>query len=469
MPESGSTASISDKPIKLNFKQAVVSFVDNDSKPNTSPVLPVDLLVTFDASARTACFRLRTAHLDLRASLSTSQVTKRPINILIQPEHIVSLVNTHLESAPEGIASAPNIVFPGEVFCWRFTLAQPSTIIVPRLQEIVPTNDSHARTWESIRLFAQHNEFSIYLDASSRLQSAPQLSTICELASARLLQSSSKHFNIATLYRGEGGIVYVLSQEKAAAASSSPPSGSPQGRTTRTTAASPDNDAAQTQSPPSYDELGPGPPSPPRQPARKRPRVSSSTAAAGQEKHEHPRTAGAAAEWGDILARAAEAESRLRAAIEDATASNVQLRKRAEDADETSMRLQKRAEDAEAVIARLQEKTRDLEETNIRLLKRVQDSEAANTRLQEWLGGAAQDLDAANGRQLLKEELVDYVDSRIEEARGELEDLMDVRIDESRTDLRCELQDEVEERLKQAEEEIKETLQSQGVTLFFNT
>lgn len=406
-----SAASLSDGPVNLLFRQAIASSVDDATTDSSDSVLslPIDLIIAHDPSADTACFRLR-VYLNLRSSPSGQQ-KKESVNLLLEPEHISSITYEELDVLPDNVSFKMKTrgakKWSGRINCLKFALAPPSSIIVPH-QDIMPSGALHARTWKNLRSLSQHHELCVYFTADS--QAMPQLSKIREAASHGRLKSSPKHFDIVTLYNGRGGMIFEPDGKQPVASSSRPAGFS--APAPAHAHAPPDDLDASTESPPSYDELGPGPPSPPRLSSRKRARTSSS-GADGQEHHSQ-------APWAEFYKQAAEMEVRLEKVIKEAAESEARLRKRLEDV------------------------------------------EAANERLSERLQEGST---AANEQ--LKVEMMEYADDRLEQVRGEIEDLVDVRIDDCKTDIRCDVQDEIDEKFEQAQEDIKEKLQSWGASLAF--
>lgn len=416
--------------INFRIKHAVVSTSSaNAPGPNLAVNLPVDLLVAFDPAAGTAIFRLRTElgvrPLHIHIQNRNVQTT---VYLAIEPERIACLVQERPATLPEYVTSAAPARLTGAknppLVCWRFALNRLGSILVPREQNIDPWGEADARAWDTFRRLAQQYDFAVYFDPAHVQQSASTLSSICEAASSGKLKSSPRHLDLATLYNGRGAVVFDdrsstkdAGQEEAGASESSRSPVRPKH------AAIPEIDDASTASPPSYDELGPAPPSPPHRPL-KRPRTE-----------EGPESPG----YHEIIEKAANGLSKL---LDQAAAAQESLARAVERAATTEERLQARIAEVEAA--------------NVRLRERVQE-------LMAHIAQSDQSLEQSE----LKIEMTEYVDGRLEEVRSEIEDILDVKIDDAKLEIKLELQEEVEERLKQAEEEIKETIQQRSISLVF--
>lgn len=413
-------------PINLRIRHAVVSSAANAPDQSLAVNLPVDLLVAFDPTAMTAIFRLR-AELGVQSLPLQNRNSQTTVYLAIAPERVASLVQDWPATLPKHVAvAAPTRLIGAKTppMCWHFTLKRAGSVLVPREQSIVPRGEADARTWDAFRRLTECHTFAVYFDPAQVQQPTSALSSLCEVATSGKLKSSPKHLDLGTLYNGRGAVSLDRSgedfgEDEVGATSRS--------STRPTHSAILDIDDASTASPPSYDELGPRPPSPPHHP-RKRLRTSSSAFIQSEGRLEDDEIAEAANGLTKLLDRAAQAQETLTRAVERAAAAE----------------------------ERLQSRITELEATNIRLRERLQE-------ITTHIAQSDQSLDQTEFRN----EMTEYVDGRLEEVRDEIEDILDVRIDDAKIEIKLELQEEVEERLKQAEEEIKETIQQRRISLVF--
>ncbi|KAJ4386357.1 hypothetical protein N0V93_009252 [Gnomoniopsis smithogilvyi] len=214
------------------------------------------LEVTFDArrldSTNDAFFKLRRT-----VTLKAAASTKTPLFIFIQPERIKALDFVEQAAAEPGVVSSGEEArkrLGSDTVCLRFVLTRPADLVGPKTLDLTPKNKNSGDVLDSLRSFARHDSFAIYFPRN--VISQARLKALCEAANNGSLKSIARQADLTSLYRGKGGQVIVDTEATAAAAAST-----------------------EADSPPSYDELGPGPPPAPLnesgEPSKKRRRRSS--------------------------------------------------------------------------------------------------------------------------------------------------------------------------------------------------
>lgn len=161
--------------------------------------------------------------------------------IMIRAEHINTLdFHTHNEHVPNAVR---NLLSPDAV-CLDFALSSPPIVIGPQHPDpLVPKNEQATDILSSLRTLAQQASVAVYL--SHRALPRPSLETICAATSNHALGHMDQHASIPRLYSGKGGrILYPLVKAR-----SEPDLSADAG-----------HQSLIVESPPSYDELGPGPP-----------------------------------------------------------------------------------------------------------------------------------------------------------------------------------------------------------------
>lgn len=200
---------------------------------------PSDFLsdVTFDArrleSTNEAFFKLRST-----VTLKASAPTKTPFFVFIQPERIKLLQSdsSGTDEAEQSLhAETARKKLGTDSVCLRFVLTKPADLVGPKIADLTPKNQASGTVLDSLRSLARQDSFAVYFARNVLSQS--RLYTLCEAASDAGLRSIGRQADLASLYRGKGG--QVISEPEA-----------------------PDDDASTVSwnSPPSYNELGPGPP-----------------------------------------------------------------------------------------------------------------------------------------------------------------------------------------------------------------
>ncbi|KAJ4418110.1 hypothetical protein N0V82_005773 [Gnomoniopsis sp. IMI 355080] len=228
--EAGSSASAADSStsnIDISTP-AVVECVASDTL----------LEATFDArrlgQTNDAFFKLRRTVI-LKAAAST----KTPLFIFILPERIKSLDVVELAAAEPGVGGSGEEArkrLGSDIVCLRFVLTRPADLVGPKLLDLTPKNKAAGNVLDSLRSLVRQDNLTIYLPRN--VLSQARLTSLCEAANKGILKSIARQADLTSLYRGKGGQILV-EDEPAVAASTEP------------------------DSPPSYDELGPGPPTAP--------------------------------------------------------------------------------------------------------------------------------------------------------------------------------------------------------------
>lgn len=199
------------------------------------PTSDTPLEVTFDArrldSTNDAFFKLRRT-LTLKAAPST----KTPLFVFIPPEQIDRLELVEPATAEPGAASHDAEArkrLGSDITCLRFALKRPAVLIGPEDLDLTPKNKASGIVLDSLRSLAHHDSLVVYF--ARNVVSQARLKSLCEAANNGILKSILRQADLTSLYRGKGG--HVITVAGAPVAASNEPD-----------------------SPPSYDELGPGPP-----------------------------------------------------------------------------------------------------------------------------------------------------------------------------------------------------------------
>jgi hypothetical protein len=196
--------------------------------------------VTFDirrvASNNTAFFKLRIALI-----LKSSPSTKVAFYLFVHPERIRSLGlgGSEIETVSDA-ATALDVARNklGTVVAYlEFVLDRPADLIGPKGMGLTPKNKVSGDVFDSLRALSRQNRFAIYFPQN--VVSRAQLISLCHAACDGALKSVVRHADIASLYRGKGGQVITDPSVDSVVA---------------------DDAGTISVSPPSYDEIGPGPP-----------------------------------------------------------------------------------------------------------------------------------------------------------------------------------------------------------------
>ncbi|KAJ0103776.1 hypothetical protein J7T55_002195 [Diaporthe amygdali] len=240
-----------DPDIVLSGAPALVSWPGSDGttqyiakKLNGVDQVPVPCCLKCDvrcsSASRTALFKLNIRVL-LRAQHHSSKNTAN-LFIVIKTEQVNALnIHTNNEHVPGTVSK----LLSRDAVCLKFALSSPPTIIAPRHPDpLVPKNEQAARVLSSLQILAQQTDVAVFL--SHRALSRSALESLCAATSNPALAHLDQYFSISSLYGGKGGrtlypFVTIPSEpeHEVDAGPASPV----------------------VESPPSYDELGPGPPS----------------------------------------------------------------------------------------------------------------------------------------------------------------------------------------------------------------
>lgn len=201
----------------------------SDSQSSESGQITFDL--HFRPSASAASFRLR-------APIMLKGLGRKitPFFLFISPERVQSLVY----SGPEETQVPDDVqrqLGSSGVVSLRFTLTQPADLIAPPHSPVVPKKKAYWDILDSLKLLSQEINLVIYLKQEQEL-SGESVTSLCQALSAGKLTTSTPHTDISRLYDGKGGKILTVSDFEMPA-------------------------SVITESPPSYDELGPPPPAPP--------------------------------------------------------------------------------------------------------------------------------------------------------------------------------------------------------------
>ena len=263
-PQSSNDIDTSGIPTLVSWDLAdgTTEFLQAARGGSSSSLCHPKLHICYESASRSAVFKLQLSV--LLQPWRSKYKNRAQFFLLIPPENIATM------SAAVGGQDLPETVrkvLPADTVCLRFALTTPSTVVCPPGPDpLVPKNEHSAGILASLQDFAKQANIAIYF--SHRVLDQSRLQALCTAASGCGLTSIKDH-STATLYGGKGGRKLEAS----------------------TVAALSGNDVYEAaeahviDSPPSYDELGPGPP--PAATAslekgsstsRKRPRRSSSKA-----------------------------------------------------------------------------------------------------------------------------------------------------------------------------------------------
>lgn len=200
------------------------------------------LHIRYESASRSALFKLQLPVL-LRPRRNKSKNTAQ-FFLFMPPENIATLsIAGGQQDTPEAVRN----IMPADHLCLRFALSTPPTVVAPPAPDrLVPKNERSAGVLTSLLDLARQTNLAIYIP--HRALDQPRLQTLCTAASGHGLASIDYH-STASLYGGKGGRVLE------ALMVAGPPPSSDMGISD--TAAGPH---ATTDSPPSYNELGPAPP-----------------------------------------------------------------------------------------------------------------------------------------------------------------------------------------------------------------
>lgn len=191
--------------------------------------------VTFDArrpaSTNDAFFKLRST-----VVLKAAAPVKTPLFVLIHPERIKSLDIVETSAAEPGGTSRGETArkrLGSDSLCLQFVLRRPADLVGPKSLDLTPKNKASGVVLDCLRSLSRHNSFAIYFPRN--VVSQARLVSLCEAVNNGTLQTIARQADLISLYRGKGGQVITAADSLVDA-------------------------PTESDSPPSYDELGPGPP-----------------------------------------------------------------------------------------------------------------------------------------------------------------------------------------------------------------
>ncbi|KAH6653269.1 hypothetical protein BKA67DRAFT_659904 [Truncatella angustata] len=205
--------------------EALVTWLD-DGQSRRQPGLTFDL--QFHASYNTAFFKLRSSVL----AKTGSAPEKIPIFLFLAPEIIqtLSLCDDHVrELGPDTV-------------CIRFGLRSAPCLVVPgamQTSEMVWKNKESSDTWDSFCSLARATNLEVFCRLSRRVMSEARLQSLCATLSKNQVVSTPGYADLLGLYGGKGGKVVCFAADAKS------------------------NKVQFDESPPAYQDLGPGPPMPP--------------------------------------------------------------------------------------------------------------------------------------------------------------------------------------------------------------
>lgn len=434
MAATTSTSSLPD--VQITGARVVVEW----SKPNGQTcVLPANDsshtesgLVTLDChfrpSTKVASFRLRAPVL-----LKGLGRKMTPLFIFFAPERIQSLTydgaqNVHVSD------TVRKSVGDGDVVNLRFRLSQAGDLVIPPYDHLVPKKKVFWDLFDSLKDLSQQTDFHMYLRRDD-VPSEDDLTSFCQAISGGNLTTSVAHAEITRLYDGKGG--RILQREDLAVPASVP-----------------------TDTPPSYEELGPPPPAPP---VEKEPSVSSTIDAPASSSRKRRRTS---------------------SDCDESAGENVTQRENNQDIDhvETVCRklmsemTAKWREEGDQLRNELhQVETRIKDWVDERLNKHVVDlrQEIERTSVQQEIQVYDQVQEVRKEVQQVSDETQETFD-RLEEVKEDMQafkdettELVDGRLEEQMDSVRSELEEYVVEQIHQAQDRIVDHIRS-NVYIDFN-
>ncbi|ROW03013.1 hypothetical protein VMCG_05675 [Cytospora schulzeri] len=251
--------------VSWNLADGTTEFLQSMPGGTSSSLCRSKLHLIYESESRSALFKLQLSFL-LKPQRHKSKNTAQ-FFIFIPPENIATL---SLSLSAAGGQETPEVVrqvLSPDTICLRFSLNAPPTVVAPPAPDrIMPKNERGAGVLASLLDLGRQTNIAIYLP--HRALDQARLRTLCTAASGFGLASIAHHGS-ATLYGGKGDRILEASIidspfENGASDATGLPA---------------------VDCPPSYDQLGPGPPpavgislekeSSAGQPSRKRPRRSS--------------------------------------------------------------------------------------------------------------------------------------------------------------------------------------------------
>lgn len=162
----------------------------------------VTLDVCFNAATKTAFFKLR-----VFVKLKHFPHERTPLFLYIHPDRIASFACDGPGTTPDDIRKK---LGTDAIICLRFGLTRPADMIVPRASPLVPRKQKgHGDTLDSLRLLAQKESLSVYLEHCDSLPEALLRSLGAAVADGGL-EAPDGAADLAGLYSGIGGEVLGL-------------------------------------------------------------------------------------------------------------------------------------------------------------------------------------------------------------------------------------------------------------------
>lgn len=187
------------------------------------------------------------AHLDDEAALFRLRIPVRLKHLdetylyfHVPPDHVSSFAWVADHDAPDRVRQT----LSGGVTRLRFLLHTPGQLIVPAQDVLHPKRPATARVIEALKLLATAVAFSVYVEPT--VLSKTRLQLLDAAIRSGRSRPPARLQDLRSLYNGRGGRFHVVADEKDVSTAS--------------------EDAASTvavDSPPPYEEIGPGPPMPP--------------------------------------------------------------------------------------------------------------------------------------------------------------------------------------------------------------
>lgn len=194
--------------------------------------------ITFDLHFRPAT---NTASLSLRAPILLKGLGRKttPLYLMIAPERIESMhfVGQEGTQTPEAVQRE---LGSSGVVSLRIKLTQPGDLVAPPHTPLVLKKRIYWDIFDSLRSLAQVVDFVLYLNLD-KIPSVEDVRHVADELCTGNVATSVPHADISRLYEGKGGRL-LTGSELTTSSTSAPGSG--------------------VDSPPSYDQLEPGPPAP---------------------------------------------------------------------------------------------------------------------------------------------------------------------------------------------------------------
>lgn len=184
------------------------------------------------------------ASIRLRAPIMLKGLGRKmtPLFLFIPPERIESMtvVGQEETQAPEAVRKG--LGSSGAVSL-RFKLTQPGDLVVPPLDAVIPKKKVYWALFDSLKSLALALDLVVYLNPTT-ISSEEDVRSVGDALSGGKFATSIPHTDISRFYDGKGGKVLMPSE-------------------LNKSIPAPGHEPEPVDSPPSYADLGPGPPAPP--------------------------------------------------------------------------------------------------------------------------------------------------------------------------------------------------------------